>query len=125
MSSNAGRPGTATRCRTRSSSARAIRSDSPRTARQAACGYRPNPFRLLHSECHQMPAAREPRPDAGRDRAVRGLSDLIALALLDKLLAGIGLTRSDCYIANVIKCRPPGNRDPMPDEIEQCEGYQI
>jgi DNA polymerase len=27
------------------------------------------------------------------------------------------------YIANVIKCRPPGNRDPMPDEIEQCEGY--
>jgi uracil-DNA glycosylase family 4 len=43
--------------------------------------------------------------------------------LLDKLLAGIGLTRSDVYIANVIKCRPPGNRDPMPDEIEQCEGY--
>jgi len=43
--------------------------------------------------------------------------------LLDKLLAGIGLTRADCYIANVIKCRPPGNRDPQPDEIEQCEGY--
>src|SRR5215471_12031789 len=43
--------------------------------------------------------------------------------LLDKLLAGIGLTRADVYIANVIKCRPPGNRDPMPDEIEQCEGY--
>ena len=43
--------------------------------------------------------------------------------LLDKLLAGIGLTRSDVYIANVLKCRPPGNRDPMPDEIELCEGY--
>ena len=43
--------------------------------------------------------------------------------LLDKLLAGIGLTRADVYIANVIKCRPPGNRDPQPDEIEQCEGY--
>jgi uracil-DNA glycosylase len=43
--------------------------------------------------------------------------------LLDKLLAGIGLTRADVYIANVLKCRPPGNRDPMPDEIEQCEGY--
>ena len=43
--------------------------------------------------------------------------------LLDKLLAGIGLTRADAYIANVLKCRPPGNRDPMPDEIEQCEGY--
>jgi uracil-DNA glycosylase family 4 len=43
--------------------------------------------------------------------------------LLDKLLVGIGLTRADVYIANVLKCRPPGNRDPMPDEIESCEGY--
>lgn len=43
--------------------------------------------------------------------------------LLDKLLGGIGLAREDVYIANVIKCRPPGNRDPMPDEIESCEGY--
>jgi DNA polymerase len=43
--------------------------------------------------------------------------------LLDKLLAGIGLTRADVYIANVLKCRPPGNRDPMPEEIAHCEGY--
>ncbi|HEX5469205.1 MAG TPA: uracil-DNA glycosylase [Gaiellaceae bacterium] len=43
--------------------------------------------------------------------------------LLDKLLAGIGLTRDDVYIANVIKCRPPGNRDPQPDEIEACESH--
>ena len=43
--------------------------------------------------------------------------------LLDKLLAGIGLSRADVYIANVIKCRPPGNRDPVPDEIEACEPY--
>jgi uracil-DNA glycosylase family 4 len=43
--------------------------------------------------------------------------------LLDKLLEGIGLTRRDVYIANVIKCRPSGNRDPMPDEIEACEGH--
>src|SRR5664279_1645934 len=42
--------------------------------------------------------------------------------LLEELLALIGLARSDCYIANVIKCRPPGNRDPQPDEIEACEG---
>jgi DNA polymerase len=42
--------------------------------------------------------------------------------LLDELLGLIGLARSDCYIANVIKCRPPGNRDPQPDEIEACEG---
>jgi uracil-DNA glycosylase len=43
--------------------------------------------------------------------------------LLDKLLGGIGMSRQDVYIANVLKCRPPGNRDPMPDEIEACETY--
>ena len=43
--------------------------------------------------------------------------------LLDKLLAGIGLTRSDVFVANVLKCRPPGNRDPQPDEIQACEGH--
>jgi uracil-DNA glycosylase len=43
--------------------------------------------------------------------------------LLEKLLAGIGLLRSDVYIANVLKCRPPGNRDPQPDEIESCEPH--
>jgi DNA polymerase len=43
--------------------------------------------------------------------------------LLDQLLAGIGLARADVYVANVLKCRPPGNRDPMPDEIEACEGH--
>jgi DNA polymerase len=43
--------------------------------------------------------------------------------LLDKLLAGIGLERSDVQIANVLKCRPPGNRDPQPEEIAACEGH--
>jgi DNA polymerase len=43
--------------------------------------------------------------------------------LLDQLLGGIGLTREDVYIANVLKCRPPGNRDPQPDEIEACEPH--
>jgi uracil-DNA glycosylase len=43
--------------------------------------------------------------------------------LLDKLLAGIGLDRNSVYIANVLKCRPPGNRDPVPDEKEACEPY--
>jgi uracil-DNA glycosylase family 4 len=43
--------------------------------------------------------------------------------LLDKLLAGIGLERSDVYIANTLKCRPPGNRDPMPEEIAACEPH--
>ena len=43
--------------------------------------------------------------------------------LLDRLLEGIGLSRRDVYIANVLKCRPPGNRDPQPDEIEACESH--
>jgi uracil-DNA glycosylase family 4 len=43
--------------------------------------------------------------------------------LLDKLLEGIGLTREDVYVANVLKCRPPGNRDPQPAEIESCEPH--
>ncbi|HYZ46233.1 MAG TPA: uracil-DNA glycosylase [Actinomycetota bacterium] len=43
--------------------------------------------------------------------------------LLDKLLGEIGLDRSSAAIVNVIKCRPPGNRDPLPDEIESCRPY--
>jgi DNA polymerase len=43
--------------------------------------------------------------------------------LLDKLLGGIGMTRADVFVANVLKCRPPGNRDPQPDEIESCEPH--
>jgi uracil-DNA glycosylase family 4 len=43
--------------------------------------------------------------------------------LLDTLLARIGLSRADVYITNVLKCRPPQNRDPMPDEAEACTPY--
>jgi DNA polymerase len=42
---------------------------------------------------------------------------------LEQLLASIGLTRAQVYITNVVKCRPPGNRDPMPDEIAACSAY--
>ena len=43
--------------------------------------------------------------------------------LLTKIIEAIGLTREQVYIANVIKCRPPGNRNPEADEVEQCEPY--
>jgi DNA polymerase len=43
--------------------------------------------------------------------------------VFSKLLAGIGLERDDVYVANVLKCRPPGNRDPLPEEIAACESY--
>ncbi|MCX5721130.1 MAG: uracil-DNA glycosylase [Nitrospirae bacterium] len=43
--------------------------------------------------------------------------------LLNDLLQSAGLSRSDIYIANVIKCRPPNNRDPEPDEVETCKPF--
>jgi DNA polymerase len=43
--------------------------------------------------------------------------------LLDELLASIGLNRSEVYIANVLKCRPPGNRDPLPEEVAVCTPF--
>jgi uracil-DNA glycosylase len=43
--------------------------------------------------------------------------------LLTKIIEAIGLRREDVYIANVIKCRPPGNRNPEPDEVAQCEPF--
>jgi DNA polymerase len=45
--------------------------------------------------------------------------------LLEKLLNGIGLSRSDVYIANVLKCRPPGNRNPTPEEVAQCSPHLL
>ena len=44
--------------------------------------------------------------------------------LLDRLMVEeLGFTRASCYIANIVKCRPPGNRDPKPDEIEACRPW--
>jgi|TARA_B110000438_G_scaffold278478_1_gene302085 DNA polymerase len=43
--------------------------------------------------------------------------------LLNKIISAMDLRREDVYICNILKCRPPNNRDPQPDEIEQCEPY--
>lgn len=45
--------------------------------------------------------------------------------LLDRLLQEIGLQRSQIFIANVLKCRPPQNRDPLPEEVEACKPYLL
>lgn len=42
---------------------------------------------------------------------------------LSELLGSIGMQREQVFICNVVKCRPPGNRDPQPDEVEACQGY--
>ena len=43
--------------------------------------------------------------------------------LLDELIVSIGMKRSEVYITNVVKCRPPGNRDPLPGEVESCRQW--
>ena len=61
-------------------------------------------------------------PGAEEDR--RG-EPFVGLAggLLTKIIEAIGLSRQDVYIANILKCRPPGNRDPNPEEIHNCSPY--
>jgi uracil-DNA glycosylase family 4 len=60
----------------------------------------------------------------GRDEDLKG-EPFVGRAgkLLDKILAAIGLDRSIVYIANIVKCRPPNNRDPQPDEMATCMPY--
>jgi uracil-DNA glycosylase family 4 len=61
-------------------------------------------------------------PGANEDK--QGLPFVgLAGQLLDALLLEIGLDRKDVFVTNVLKCRPPGNRDPQPDEIEVCKPY--
>jgi len=60
----------------------------------------------------------------GKDEDLQGIPFVgRAGKLLDKILLAIQLTRDDIYILNVLKCRPPNNRDPLPSEVELCETY--
>ena len=60
----------------------------------------------------------------GADEDVQGIPFVgRAGQLLTKIIEAIDLKREDVYIANVIKCRPPGNRNPEPDEVETCEPF--
>lgn len=60
----------------------------------------------------------------GRDEDLQGVPFVGRSGqLLEQLLGEIGLGRDEVYIANVVKCRPPNNRDPQQDEIEACKGY--
>jgi DNA polymerase len=60
----------------------------------------------------------------GRDEDIQGIPFVgRAGQKLTQIIEAIGLKRDDVYIANVIKCRPPENRNPEPDEVEQCEPF--
>jgi DNA polymerase len=63
-------------------------------------------------------------PGADEDRTGRPFVGK-AGKLLTLLLASVGLEREQVYICNVLKCRPPGNRNPMPDEVEACSPYLL
>ena len=62
----------------------------------------------------------------GRDEDLQG-EPFVGRAgqLLTKIIESIGLTRDEVFIGNVLKCRPPGNRDPLPQEVDLCEPYLI
>lgn len=60
----------------------------------------------------------------GHDEDIQGIPFVgRAGQLLTKIIEAIGLSRDDVYIANIIKCRPPGNRNPEPDEVDTCEPF--
>lgn len=60
----------------------------------------------------------------GRDEDLQGVPFVgRAGKLLDKIIASVGFSREDVYIANILKCRPPGNRDPEEQEVKACEAY--
>ena len=61
-------------------------------------------------------------PGADEDRMGRPFVGR-AGQLLDKMIQAMGLQREDVYIANVVKCRPPGNRTPLPEEMQACLPY--
>ncbi len=86
---------------------------------------------LAETRTHAVPGEGKPRarimfvgeaPGADEDAQGRPFVGR-AGQLLDKIIAACGLQRSDVFIANILKCRPPGNRDPRPDEIVSCLPY--
>lgn len=87
--------------------------------------------RLCDTRKHAVPGEGDPRArlmfigeGPGRDEDELGRPFVGAAGqLLEKMIGAIGLTRSNVYIANVVKCRPPGNRAPEPDEVAACFPY--
>ncbi|NLH15219.1 MAG: uracil-DNA glycosylase [Phycisphaerae bacterium] len=86
---------------------------------------------LAATRTHTVPGEGNPRPRIafvgeapGEDEDRQGRPFVgRAGQLLDKIIAAMGLKRSEVFICNILKCRPPGNRDPKPEEVEQCSPY--
>lgn len=86
---------------------------------------------LARTRTHTVPGCGDPRPEImfigegpGKNEDQQGKPFVGAAGkVLDDLLAGIKLKREDVFIANVIKCRPPLNRDPLPEEASACAHF--
>ncbi|MDQ6748719.1 MAG: uracil-DNA glycosylase [Candidatus Dormibacteraeota bacterium] len=86
---------------------------------------------LSRSRIHAVPGSGDPRARVmivgeapGQKEDQQGVPFVGAAGqLLNKLLASVGIPREEVYITNIIKCRPPGNRDPLPDEVTACSPY--
>ena len=64
-------------------------------------------------------------PGANEDRQGRPFVGRAGELLTKIIIDGMKITREEVYITNIVKCRPPGNRDPLPEEIEQCRPYLL
>jgi uracil-DNA glycosylase len=100
----------------------AIREDIGECVRCKLCalGRKQIVFGVGNANAHLMFVGEAP----GRDEDIQGIPFVgRAGQKLTQIIEAIGLKREDVYIANVIKCRPPQNRNPEPDEVEQCEPF--
>ena len=87
--------------------------------------------RLCQTRTHVVPGEGNPNAELmfigegpGRDEDMQGRPFVgVSGQLLDKMIHAIGMERTEVYIANVVKCRPPQNRNPEPDEAEACMPY--
>jgi DNA polymerase len=91
----------------------------------AACGLREKRTQAVPGTGAAEPLLLVVGEGPGAEEDARGLPFVgRAGQLLDRMLNSIGLSReTNCYIANVVKCRPPGNRDPLPEEIAACRHF--
>lgn len=86
---------------------------------------------LAKTRTNAVPGAGNPNSEIvfvgegpGKNEDLQGLPFVGAAGkYLEQLLASINLTRDDVFITNIVKCRPPGNRDPLPEEVSTCAPY--
>ena len=90
------------------------------------CGLAASRTQIVYGTGHQNARLVLVGEAPGRDEDLKG-EPFVGEAgrLLDRILLAMGMRREEVYICNVLKCRPPGNRDPLPEEVATCENFLI